>query len=329
MNCVNHPDIPRTAFCRTCGKALCANCARNVRGVIYCEDCLAASLHGGSSPAAAGAQGVQDQVYQQVEPRLGPRVSPVPGSGPNPALAGILSVFPGVGAVYNGQYAKGLAHMGIFVLMILGTIHVSGLIFGLALGFFCVYQIIDAVRSAKAIQMGQPAPDPFGLAQTFGTGEKVDTSNIPVGALILIGLGALFLLQTLNVPFFDMDRVWPVILIAVGVWLFAKRQGVIGSRHGGYVRPLGSRGLAGPVVLVTLGVLFLIHSFDGPDFGRTWPVLLLVIGLAKLLESKTPPALGGPPPASGGVPPAPGGPEAAGTTTEDVQPPPSSEVHNG
>ena len=36
----------------------------------------------------------------------------VPGSGPNPALAGILGAIPfGVGAVYNGQYAKGLAHL--------------------------------------------------------------------------------------------------------------------------------------------------------------------------------------------------------------------------
>jgi TM2 domain-containing membrane protein YozV len=326
MNCANHPDIPRTAFCRTCGKALCASCTRNVRGVIYCEDCLAARLNAGVSPAANVAQATQDQVYPPVEQPLGARVPPV--SGPNPALAGILSIFPGVGAVYNGQYAKGLAHMGIFVMLILGTIHVSGLIFGLALGFFCVYQVIDAVRSAHAIQRGLPAPDPFGLGQTFGTGEKVDTSKIPVGAVVLIGLGALFLLKTLDVPYFDMDRIWPVILIAVGVWLFAKRQGAVGWRRDGYIRPLGLRGLSGPVVLVTLGILFLIHSFDGPDFGRTWPVLLLAIGLSKLLESKAPPVPLVPPPVPGMVPPVPPGPEAAGVAPENIQPP-SSEVNNG
>ncbi len=323
MNCVNHPDSPRVAFCRTCGKALCSECAHNVRGVIYCEDCLAARMHGGSIPAAgfvaaAPSGASRPQSPTGVQP-------PVGGPGPNPALAGILSVFPGVGAVYNGQYAKGLAHMGIFVLLILGTIHGNGLIFGLALGFFCVYQIIDAVRSAHAIQMGQPAPDPFGLAQTFGTGEKIDTSKIPMGAVFLIGLGVLFLLQTMNIPYFDMDRIWPLFLIGLGVWLFTKRQG-LGGR---YVRPLGSRGMSGPVILVTLGVLFLIQSFDGPDFGRTWPVLLLAAGLVKLLERRPPGIPMEPPPNQGGVPPAPGITPGSGTTVEGATEPPSSEVHNG
>ena len=40
MNCANHADASAVAYCRTCGKALCANCTRPVRGVIYCEDCL-------------------------------------------------------------------------------------------------------------------------------------------------------------------------------------------------------------------------------------------------------------------------------------------------
>ena len=42
MNCANHADASAVAYCRTCGKALCANCTRPVRGVIYCEDCLGA-----------------------------------------------------------------------------------------------------------------------------------------------------------------------------------------------------------------------------------------------------------------------------------------------
>ena len=46
MNCANHPDIEKVAFCRTCGKPLCASCTRSVHGVIYCESCLAARLEG-------------------------------------------------------------------------------------------------------------------------------------------------------------------------------------------------------------------------------------------------------------------------------------------
>lgn len=38
MNCAIHPEVAGTAFCRTCGKSLCEECKRDVRGVIYCED---------------------------------------------------------------------------------------------------------------------------------------------------------------------------------------------------------------------------------------------------------------------------------------------------
>jgi len=43
--------------------------------------------------------------------------------------------------------------------------------------------------------------------------------------------------------------------------------------------------LMGPVILITLGVLFLLgQMIDGLSFGRLWPVLLVVIGLIKLVE---------------------------------------------
>ena len=46
------------------------------------------------------------------------------------------------------------------------------------------------------------------------------------------------------------------------------------------------RGLMGPVVLITLGVLFLIGKLSwGYSFGQLWPALLIVIGLVKLAES--------------------------------------------
>ena len=39
-----------------------------------------------------------------------------------------------------------------------------------------------------------------------------------------------------------------------------------------------ARGLMGPAVIVTVGVLLLLQTLDIVDFGRSWPVLLLVIG---------------------------------------------------
>ena len=44
MNCAVHTDVPATGFCRNCGKALCPQCTREVRGALYCEDCLAGLL---------------------------------------------------------------------------------------------------------------------------------------------------------------------------------------------------------------------------------------------------------------------------------------------
>ncbi len=125
MNCANHADASAVAYCRTCGKALCANCTRPVRGVIYCEDCLGAKMEG----VPAGTAGFVPGTF--TAGTAGP-LPPVPqflrrlresAAGPNPALAGILGFFPGVGAVYNGQYAKGLAHLTIFVLLVLGGKH--------------------------------------------------------------------------------------------------------------------------------------------------------------------------------------------------------------
>src|SRR5437870_10763472 len=279
MNCANHPDIPSVAFCRTCGKPLCANCTRSVHGVIYCETCLAARLEGVQPTIPPPAAGFAP---------TGPVA--VPGSGPNPALAGILAAFLpfGVGAVYTGQYAKGLAHLLIFTGLVWGLS--SGAmgnlepVLGIGMGFFVVYQIIDSIRSAKAVQVGQTPPDPFGLARTFGGGAIVDTSRIPTAAVVLIGLGVLFLMHTMGFWFFSVERFWPVILIAIGIFQIARRQGMIGPSYGANC---GSRGRSyvGPVVLLTLGTLFLIQSFDGPGFHRTWPLLLLVIGLTKLWES--------------------------------------------
>jgi hypothetical protein len=50
------------------------------------------------------------------------------------------------------------------------------------------------------------------------------------------------------------------------------------------------RGLMGPAILITLGVLFLLHQLHGGrfDFGNTWPVLMVVIGLLLLASSVAP-----------------------------------------
>jgi Domain of unknown function (DUF5668) len=73
------------------------------------------------------------------------------------------------------------------------------------------------------------------------------------------------------------------------------------------------RGLIGPAIVITVGVLFLLHQMHGGnlDFGNTWPVILVVIGFLYLAASmasrdghiEPPPTPGAPPASTPPIPP--------------------------
>ena len=138
MDCVNHSGVTATAFCQNCGKALCANCVRT-------------APEGRFSASRARWRG---RTYQH------PFVAP-PAGGPNPSAAAVLGLIPGVGAMYNGQFFKGLIHVVIFVVLISITTHYG--IFGLFIPAWILYQSFEAFHTAKAMRDGQPLPDPLGL----------------------------------------------------------------------------------------------------------------------------------------------------------------------
>ena len=237
MNCANHVDVPAVAYCRTCGKPLCSSCTRDVHGVIYCEECLASHLTGAVPPPAPG-----------VEP---------PTGLPSPAVAAVLGFIPGVGAMYNGEYAKGFVHVLIFATLIWMTQEFNG-IFGICIAAFELYMPIEAYKTARAREMGLTPPDPFGFNNLFashapqgrpvsgvanvapiagpgGTAapaspvvpvEDPPDGSTPVGAWILIGLGVLFLLNALDLLHIGsfLHRFWPLVLIAIGVRILMQRQ---------------------------------------------------------------------------------------------------------
>jgi hypothetical protein len=243
MNCANHAGVPATAYCRTCGKPLCSNCTRDVRGVIYCEECLVSHLSGTMPPPGPTA--------------VPPGVQPSTGV-PSPGLAAILGFIPGVGAMYNGEYAKGFIHVLIFATLIwlANPEHGSGL-FGIVIAAFVIYMPIEAYKTARAKEMGLPAPDPFGLNNLFSPSgsakpasdvaagavplagnpaglpeaqppdaESCPPSRVPIGAFILIGLGVLFLLDEVGVlHFHSLWRFWPLVLIALGIRVLMRRSG--------------------------------------------------------------------------------------------------------
>lgn len=275
MTCAVHTDRPATSYCRTCGKALCQDCQRDVRGVIYCQDCLAARLEGTVPPAAANAP---TAVYV------------APTSSASPGLAAVLGFIPGVGAFYNGQFAKGFVH--VFIFAVLCHLADKADFLGLLVMAWLFYMVFDAYTTAKARQLGQPLPDHLGLnalLASFGLGTPLvqpqpahagaptsSTSNpteassppvtslvpmdqagasasgstqpygvepggsirlggpggAPLGAVILIALGVLLLLDNLGVLSFRWTaQFWPIILIALGLWLAFRRMGMTQGRN--------------------------------------------------------------------------------------------------
>jgi hypothetical protein len=61
--------------------------------------------------------------------------------------------------------------------------------------------------------------------------------------------------------------------------------------------------IRGPIMLITIGTLFAIDHFGSYGISRTWPIILIVLGLLKLLErAATRPAVPSAPAQGGPLP---------------------------
>jgi hypothetical protein len=226
MKCAVHSEVDATGYCRNCGKPMCPTCARPVRDVLYCEDCLA-TVMGHPAPATAPPP-------ISADPAAPPPFSPFPSayapppvvvpsraSGrSSPAAAFILGLFPGLGAIYNGQYNKGLIHIAIFasIIVALSSELGAGLepMLGIFLAGFIFYCAFEAMRTAQAKNLGELPSDPL---ESWSSGR-------PIGPMILIGLGALLLLNNFHVfDFIRLGQFWPLILIGAGLYMFRNKLG--------------------------------------------------------------------------------------------------------
>ena len=53
--------------------------------------------------------------------------------------------------------------------------------------------------------------------------------------------------------------------------------------------------IRGPIMMITVGVLFALNQMTEFTFSRTWPALLIVLGLLSLGDHFSGPPSGGPP----------------------------------
>jgi hypothetical protein len=211
MNCANHPEAAAVAYCRTCGKPLCQVCQRPAQGSVYCQE---------HEPPIAASN-------PYTAPPASPYGAPYPvaanPNAPSPGLAFVLGLIPGVGAIYNGQYAKGLIHVIVLGLLIgimnAGGNHHLDALLGMLIMLLFFYMAFEAYHTAAKRQRGEEVDE---FSSIFPVGRP--GSGFPVGPLLLIGLGVIFLLDTLDlVRLYQIARYWPVFLILLGAYMLYVR----------------------------------------------------------------------------------------------------------
>lgn len=175
-------------------------------------------------PPMPQASAVRMDASPYASPYTAPVPPPIAHQEASPGLAFVLGLIPGVGAIYNGQYAKGLVHVIIIgmTISILSNGAARGFepLLGLMLGGFWFYMAFEAYHTARRRQQGLVVDEFSSLFPMRGGAEK-----FPVAPILLIVLGVIFLLN--NLDFLQVERViryWPVALIALGVYMLYLRM---------------------------------------------------------------------------------------------------------
>jgi hypothetical protein len=222
MNCFNHSDTPAVAYCRACGKALCNDCKRTAQGTIFCDEHVPAAAPG-PSRGAEPLPPMAEPRFAEPRPSGGIPTGSIATNDVSPGLACLLGFIPGVGAIYNGQYAKGLVHAIVFGLLV--SITSSGTagdlepLFGILIGVWVMYMALEAYHTARKRRAGEPVDEFSSILDVHGR-----HTGFPVGAITLIGLGVLLLLSTMDViQLRYLLRYWPVLLILAGAYMLYVR----------------------------------------------------------------------------------------------------------
>jgi hypothetical protein len=226
MNCQNHPEVPATAYCRNCGKPVCEQCRRDAFGTVYCEEHAPAPAARAAEPPPGFSAPPPPPYAPPPPPFAGPTAAQATGwayANVSPGLALFLGMIPGVGAIYNGQYAKGMVHAIIWgvLVSIADSRAAHGLepVFAMTVVAWMAYMAFEAYHTARKRRMGEAVDEYSSLVNLTGRSDQ-----IPVAAVVLIILGILLLLHTLDLLDFDrVVRFWPVLLIAAGVYLLYGR----------------------------------------------------------------------------------------------------------
>jgi hypothetical protein len=187
MKCSYHPAVESQEVCSACNKFLCGECAHKIKGKAYCQDCLIEGAEWAST-----IKGLR-----------------LPADSPK--RAALCAIIPGLGAVYNSEYMKAIAYFAVWAALATMGNRVSP-VFGFGAFVFVLFTMFDAHRSAEAkvrkrLQTGASADEP----------PQQDKTLVGWGVFLII-LGAIFLLHNI-IPFYFLNRLWPLIFILIGAFL--------------------------------------------------------------------------------------------------------------
>lgn len=204
---MENPTTASVSYCRSCGKQLQPEEQKTVRGIVYCAEHVPATSTA-DSPWTAAPNGTG--------------ISPA-GTAISPGLAFILGLIPGVGAIYNGQYAKGLIHVVIFgtLISIANSHEIQDMtpVFVILCIAWVSYMAFEAYHTALR-RLNGGSPDEF--SSLF---PMKNNSGFPIGPVLLMSLGVLFLLNNFEVfRFYQIVKFWPVALIGAGAYMLFERS---------------------------------------------------------------------------------------------------------
>jgi TM2 domain-containing membrane protein YozV len=143
-----------------------------------------------------------------------PSYPPAPPQVKAPLLAMLLSVFPGLGQLYNEQPAKAVTFFFFVVGSIYGTAFISPFPFAFLIPFSWFYNLIDAWSSANEINR----------REGLGMRVRKDTSvESPLWGATLLALGLVLLVNNLGwLDLARLSRFWPLVMVVIGAAFLAR-----------------------------------------------------------------------------------------------------------
>ncbi len=175
-------------------RGVCGGCSQPItdsrpvehEGVAYCARCVAKALENEAA-------------------RLG-------GPKRGPGWAVVLSLIPGLGQMYSGQMTRGLLILGGFMFAASGP-SLGQLQTPVVFTLYC-WNLFDAYWITQRInRAGIPIPPPLPEEHPW------ESAASPAWGVMLILVGAVFLLNNLGVRWLTFDRAWPAVLLGLGIWL--------------------------------------------------------------------------------------------------------------